>query len=102
MRNTLPLAGLVGFLCLVPLPPAHAAEGATPTSSAPAQMHTPKRPSSALFEGAPGLQKTETTFDPATQTVTMKLLVQDPNGYFIPTLRRENFAVVENGQRQHN
>jgi VWFA-related protein len=29
------------------------------------------------------------------------LLVQDPNGYFIPNIRRENFAVYENGVRQN-
>jgi hypothetical protein len=32
----------------------------------------------------------------------MKLLVQDPNGYFIPNLRRDNFVVYENGVRQQN
>jgi VWFA-related protein len=32
--------------------------------------------------------------------VTMKLLVQDPNSYFIPNIRRENFVVYENGVRQ--
>ena len=30
----------------------------------------------------------------------MKLLVQDPNGYFIPNLRADNFVVYENGTRQ--
>jgi VWFA-related protein len=34
--------------------------------------------------------------------VTVKLLVQDPNGYFIPSIRRDNFVVYENGIRQHN
>jgi hypothetical protein len=34
--------------------------------------------------------------------VTLKLLVQDANGYFVPNLRRENFAVYENGVRQTN
>jgi Ca-activated chloride channel homolog len=75
MRNELMIAGLAGLSCLGPFATAH---------------------------GAQGLQKTETTYDPRTQTVTMKLLVQDPNGYFIPTLRRANFAVFENGTRQHN
>jgi VWFA-related protein len=32
----------------------------------------------------------------------MKLLVQDPAGYFIPNLHRDNFAVYENGVRQQN
>lgn len=34
--------------------------------------------------------------------MTIKLLVQDPNGYFIPNIRRENFVVYENGIRQQN
>jgi Ca-activated chloride channel family protein len=42
------------------------------------------------------------TFDPATGLVTIKLLVQDPNGYFIPNIRRENFVVYEDGIRQTN
>jgi VWFA-related protein len=32
--------------------------------------------------------------------VTMKLLVQDSNGYFIPNLRADNFVVYENGERR--
>jgi hypothetical protein len=30
------------------------------------------------------------------------MLVQDPSGYFIPNIRRENFVVYENGFRQQN
>ena len=29
--------------------------------------------------------------------VTLKVLVQDPNRYFIPTIQRENFAVNDKG-----
>jgi hypothetical protein len=79
-----------------------ASANATSSGNGPAEVHAPNRPTSALFEGNQGLQKTETTYDPRTQTVTMKLLVQDPNGYFIPSLRRDNFAVLENGVRQQN
>jgi hypothetical protein len=32
----------------------------------------------------------------------MKLHVEDPNGYFLPNLRRENFVVYEDGVRQKN
>ena len=53
-----------------------------------------------LFHGQQGKQRTEIHFDPATGTVTVKLLVQDPNGYFIPGIRRENFAVYVDGVRQ--
>jgi VWFA-related protein len=41
-------------------------------------------------------------FDPQTRQVTLELSVEDPNGYFIPNLRPENFAVFENGERQKN
>src|ERR1700736_3169868 len=67
-----------------------------------AQVQVPNRPTSPLFNSTQGKQKSEMHFDPATGMVTMKLLVQDPNGYFIPNLRRDNFAVYENGVRQNN
>ena len=83
---------------------AHPEEGGQVTSAPalPAQIHVPNRPSTRLFQGEQGRQKTEIHFDPATQVVTIKMLVQDPNGYFIPNIRRENFAVYENGARQQN
>jgi len=34
--------------------------------------------------------------------VTIKLQVEDPNGYFLPNIRRENFVVYEDGVRQEN
>ena len=46
----------------------------------PTQIHVPNRPSAPLFQGAQGRQKTEIHFDPTTQVVTIRLLVQDPNG----------------------
>jgi VWFA-related protein len=64
------------------------------------QVRIPSRPQGPLFQGQQGKQKTEIRFDPATDTVTLKLLVQDPNGYFIPNLRRGNFVVYEDGVRQ--
>jgi Ca-activated chloride channel family protein len=71
-------------------------------SAASKQVHIPNRPGSPLFQGAQGKQGTEVYFDPATGLVTLKMLVQDPNGYFIPNIRRENFVVYENGVRQQN
>ena len=41
-------------------------------------------------------------FDPATQLVTVRMTVQDANGSFIPDIRRDNFAVYENGVRQRS
>ena len=66
------------------------------------QVQIPTRPTSPLFSSTQGKEKTEIRFDPATGMVTLKLLVQDPNGYFIPNLRRDNFVVYENGVRQQN
>jgi VWFA-related protein len=65
-------------------------------------VRVPSRPATPLFKGKSGKQKTEIHFDPATKTVTIKLVVQDPNGYFIPNIRREDFVVYENGVRQQN
>jgi VWFA-related protein len=48
-----------------------------------------------------GGQHSEIAYDPATRTVTIKLQVQDANGSFIPNIRRENFAVYEDGVRQN-
>lgn len=64
------------------------------------ELQVPARPASALFEGVQGEQRTDITFDPDTQAVTVRLMVQDPNGFFIPSIRPGNFAVFENGQRQ--
>ena len=66
------------------------------------QIQVPKRAATPLFKGKQGRQRTEIHFDPATRTVTLKLLLQDPNGYFIPNIRRDNFVVYENGVRQQN
>ena len=64
------------------------------------EVRIPNRAATSLFKGEQGKQRTEIHFDPATGMVTIKLLVQDPNGYFIPNIRRDNFVVYENGVRQ--
>jgi VWFA-related protein len=80
-----------------------ALSGALASAYSPQQPITiPNRPATPLFEGTQEKQKTELHFDPSTHTVTLKVLVQDPNGYFIPNIHRENFAVYENGVRQNN
>jgi VWFA-related protein len=71
-------------------------------SEADVRIHVPNRPSTSLFKGKQGKQKAEIVFDPDTHIVTVKLLVQDPRGYFIPNIRRDNFAIFENGVRQKN
>ena len=79
-----------------PLPKERAAADAASSS----RIQVPNRPATAVFQGEQGKQNTEIFFDAATQIVTAKILVQDPNGYFIPNIRRDNFAVYENGVRQ--
>jgi VWFA-related protein len=64
------------------------------------KVHIPNRAPNPLFNGQQGKQKTEIHFDPEAGIVTLKLLVQDPNGYFIPNIRREDFVVYENDVRQ--
>jgi VWFA-related protein len=73
-------------------------EDAPQSSGGPTRI--PDRSSTPLFRGKQGKQKTEIHYDLSTRQVTLKLLVQDPNGYFIPNIRRENFVVYENGVRQ--
>ena len=66
------------------------------------EVTVPSRPSSPLFTGEQGSQQSEIEFGSASRTVTIKLQVEDPNGYFLPNIRRENFAVYEDGVRQNN
>src|ERR1700722_12542181 len=70
--------------------------------AADVRIHVPNRPATSLFQGKQGKQNAEIYLDPDTHVVTVKLLVQDPRGYFIPNIRRDNFAVFENGVRQKN
>src|ERR1700686_4261945 len=98
---------LLALSLLVLLAPAQSRKAdyvATDRSSAAGAgpIRIPDRSSTSLFKGEQGQQRTEIHFDPATGMVTMKLLVQDPNGYFIPNLRRDNFGVYENDVRQKN
>src|ERR1700692_2750656 len=101
------ILGAVGVFALLAIPelwsqsPEKVATNKGDTSAESAgQVHIPTRSAITLFKGQQGKQKTEIHFDPATGMITMKLLVQDQNGYFIPNIRRENFAVYENGVRQ--
>ena len=82
--------------------PARTSNAPPPHASTNGQIHIPDRPSDSLFIGQEGKQRTEIHFDPATGVVTLKLLVQDVNGYFIPDLRRDNFVVYENDVKQTN
>jgi hypothetical protein len=73
-----------------------------PHAATNGQIQMPDRRSNSLFVGQQGKQRTEIHFDLATNVVTLKLLVQDVNGYFIPNVRRDNFVVYENDVGQTN
>jgi VWFA-related protein len=62
----------------------------------------PRRPATPFFKGEQGPQKSEVKFNSVTREVTIKLHVEDSNGYFLPNLRRNNFVVYEDGVRQEN
>jgi hypothetical protein len=87
---------------LVPFALAQNASNSKHNSAQPGNLQIPVRPADSLFQGGQGNQKTEIRFDPGSGMVTLKLLVQDPNGFFIPNIRRDNFMVFENDVRQSN
>jgi VWFA-related protein len=66
------------------------------------QITVPQRPGNPLYRGEQGTQQSEIEFAPSSRMVTVILHVEDPNGYFLPNIRRENFAVYEDGVRQKN
>ncbi len=64
------------------------------------QVTVPSRSANQLDKGQQGQQPSESQFDPSSRKVTMRLQVQDHDGSLLPNLRRENFAVYEDGIRQ--
>jgi len=99
------LVKALSFFLLIVSVPFASAQKATDAKSRSAQagnIQIPSRPADSLFQGGQGNQKTEIRFDPAIGMVTLKLLVQDPSGFFIPNIRRDNFVVFENNVRQSN
>jgi len=78
------------------------AEQSQPGTQSSTSVTVPNRPANPLYSGKSGAPQSEIEFAPLTRTVTLKLQVQDPNGYFLPNIRRENFAVYEDGVRQRN
>ena len=66
------------------------------------QIQIPSRPAAPLFQGEQGKQRSEIHHDETTGIVTIKMQVQDPNGYFVRNIRRDNFVVYENNVRQQN
>jgi Ca-activated chloride channel family protein len=99
---TLSLLLILGFAApLTGLPPQQPTKAAQQAKE-PSPLTVPSRPPAPLYTGEQGAQSSEITFVPLSRTVTAKFHVEDPNGYFLPNLRRENFAVYEDGVRQTN
>jgi VWFA-related protein len=65
-------------------------------------LNIPNRPATPRYSGEQGDQRSEIKFAPLTRVVTAKIHVEDPNGYFLPNLRPDNFAVYEDGVHQKN
>jgi Ca-activated chloride channel homolog len=76
--------------------------GANQPSGQEAPVSVPNRAASPLYKGEQGTQESEIEFAPLSRTVTVKFQVEDPNGYFLPNIRPDNFAVYEDGVRQKN
>ena len=76
--------------------------GANQQSGQEAPVSVPNRAASPLYKGEQGTQKSEIEFAPLSRTVTVKFQVEDPNGYFLPNIRPDNFAVYEDGVQQKN
>src|ERR1700722_1174686 len=78
----------------------NAQEALSQEAQSQAEVTVPSRPSTPLFQGEQGKQQSEVGFNPSSHVVTLKLQVQDPNGYFLPNIRRENFVVYEDQHLQ--
>src|SRR5207245_8216108 len=90
-------SSLVLILFLIPLTwsggrPLQGPKASTQQSGQASQVTVPNRPASPLYKGEQGKQRSEIKFTPSSRTVTIKLMVEDPNGYFLPNIRRENFG----------
>ncbi len=57
------------------------------------------RPAAPLLREGASSRPAEIAFDAATGMVTIKVSLHDLNGFSVPYLRRDNFAVYENGAR---
>jgi VWFA-related protein len=80
--------------------PSYHSEALAQETEQESQVTVPNRLPNHLYKGEQGPQRSEIEFAPSTRTATIKFLVQDPNGYFLPNIRRDNFAVYEDGVRQ--
>src|SRR5712675_3296440 len=84
------------------LQPLHQQTGTPTQAEQGSQVSVPNRPPSPLFKGEQGAQQSEIKFKPATRQVTIKLHVEDPNGYFLPNQHKDNYDDYEEEVRQKN
>ena len=56
------------------------------------EVAIPSRLAKPVYEGQPGEQGSEIEFTPASRIVTMKLMVDDPNGYFPSQMPQLDFS----------
>jgi len=63
-----------------------------PTTPQESGVTVPSRPVTPLYKGEQGQQRSEIEFTPSSRTVTIKFHVEDPNGYFLPNIRKGEFA----------
>jgi len=83
-------------------PSPQSSQSSNPKSPPETGVTVPNRPVAPLYKGEQGPQHSEIEFTPSTRMVTIKFHIEDPNGYFLPNIRRDNFAVYEDGVRQKN
>jgi VWFA-related protein len=100
-------SGLMLVLYFVPFAWSPGADARSPEASRQqspraSQATVPSRPANPLPKARQGQHASEFQFNSSSRTVTMKLQLEDPNGYILSNLRRENFAVYEDGVRQKN
>jgi VWFA-related protein len=100
--STIILASLFFFVVAALSVEVHskAQQTSSPQSEQRSKVTVPQRPENPLYKGEQGTQRSDIEFAPASRTVTVKLQVEDANGYFLPNIHRENFAVFEDGVRQ--
>jgi hypothetical protein len=92
------VAQLIGLYCAATAwsdPPAVQASAAQQQNRKQSTVTVPARPQNSIYKGEQGPQRSEVEFTPSSRKVTIKLRVQDSSGYFVPDIRRENFAVYE-------
>lgn len=102
MVSVLVLTSALAFCASLRSVPPQQPPDAAKESRDDSSVNVPNRPAIRPYSGEQGDQRSEIKFAPLTRVVTAKIHVEDPNGYFLPNLRPDNFAVYEDGVHQKN